>query len=516
MPQLLSRMDDINWLTPSIADILDQGPPPPGGDGSIRENILWLQQQLTEKDTPTRVINVRPTPSYTLFIARLEANTRGRRKITINDVKRSLGQIAEERKDWRFGFIPQLADIPDAFGILLRTEQHKALSLRRLLVRTTFRDHSSTMAFAVGNTLEQRLIVADLAEIGNLLVVGTDSGKRHFLFSVLLTLITLNTPGEIRLVLAGQSAEQLGTLTEAPHTLGRLLYSPQEANSLFDGLVKELGRRRAWMQDENVDSIAAYNLILKDKGQTRIPRIVITLDSLSDDEWLKAPDTWHKHLINVLEDGGRSGIHVILTTNQAEPDDETLQDLINHIPHRVITRGEATPYLNDLENFHGSLLRFIDAAYINAEDTIFPVELCAITPEEVHNTIMYWQHMASQRNQESRRAPISGRTGVTSVLNNPISVATNEDQRLLEVDDGPVPIGDTNIPTTQPSISLNQAQALAAYLGWIGIGPLQDILGMSQEEAMRTITVLKTMGIVEDNDSHTPRFVRAISTPPTE
>ena len=70
MPQLFSRMDDINWLTPTIADILDQGAAPPGGDGSIREQMLMLQKQLSELETPARVVNVRPTPSYTLFIAK--------------------------------------------------------------------------------------------------------------------------------------------------------------------------------------------------------------------------------------------------------------------------------------------------------------------------------------------------------------------------------------------------------------------------------------------------------------
>ena len=509
MPQLLSRMDDINWLTPSIADILEQGPPPPGGDGSIREHILWLQEQLSEKETPARVINVRPTPSYTLFIVRLEPS-RGRRKVTLNDVKRSLGQIAEERKTWRFGFIPTLTDVPEAFGILLRTEQHKSLSLRRLLVRTTFRDHTSSMAFAVGNSLEQRLIVEDLAEIGNLLIVGDDASKKHFLMSVLITLITLNTPGEIRLVLAGQSANQLSPLIDTPHTLGRLLYSPPEATSLFEGLGKELGRRRAWMQDENVDNIAAYNLILKDKGQTRIPRIVIALDSISDEDWMEAPETWQDALINVLKDGGKSGIHVIGTMGSMEHN-EIFSEITMHFPQRVLTRTEAAPLLNNLDNFHGSLLRFIDAAYFNGNKQGIPVEFCAISNEEVQNTITYWQHIAGQRYQESTRAPVSGRTGVTSMLSEPVSVASDEDQRLLELDDGPVPIGDTDIPDTKPSISLNQAQALATYLGWIGIGPLQDILGMSQDEAMRTVTVLKTMGIVEDNASHTPRFVRPIS-----
>ena len=65
MPELFSRMDDLNWLTPSAADILDQGAPPPGGDGSIRERMLMIQHELDELDTPARIVNVRSTPSYT-------------------------------------------------------------------------------------------------------------------------------------------------------------------------------------------------------------------------------------------------------------------------------------------------------------------------------------------------------------------------------------------------------------------------------------------------------------------
>jgi len=73
MPQLFSRMDDANWLTPSIADILDQGATPPGGDGSIRQFMLQLQEELGTLGTPARIVNVRPTPSYTLYVARPDA-----------------------------------------------------------------------------------------------------------------------------------------------------------------------------------------------------------------------------------------------------------------------------------------------------------------------------------------------------------------------------------------------------------------------------------------------------------
>jgi hypothetical protein len=62
MPELYSRMDNANWLTPSIADILEQGANPPGGAGTIREYTLILQRELSDLDTPARIVNVRSSP----------------------------------------------------------------------------------------------------------------------------------------------------------------------------------------------------------------------------------------------------------------------------------------------------------------------------------------------------------------------------------------------------------------------------------------------------------------------
>lgn len=520
MPQLLSRMDELNWLTPSIAEILEQGPNPPGGDGSIRSQIRDLQARLNDLETPARVINVRPTPSYTLFIVRPEAvGRRGNRKnVTANDIKRSLGQIAEERKDWKIGFLPKLNDIADAMGILLRTDEHRPLSLRRLLVRTAFRDHASTLAFTAGNTLEQRLIVEDLAEIGNLLVIGTDSIKRNFINSLLTTLIALNTPGELRVVIAGGSADEHKPFINTPHALSRSLDTPELIKQLIDGLVKEMESRREWMDEEGVPNIAAYNHVVRDKGQTRVPRIVLVINSLSDQGWQEPSQAWMPELIDIIEDSGRSGIHLILVADQPQPPDLP-EELIDLMPVKLVTRTAAAPYISTIENFHGSLMRFIDAVLIQGEGTPIPVELCAITESELHGTVEYWQQIGRQRQTEARDERISGKTGVTQTLRSPITTNTelqtqpDEDAELLSLPDEPNPLGlEKSQPDqrTQGQVTLQQAQALAAYLGWISIGPLQDILGMSPEEAKKTITVLKTMGIVEENESATPRFIRAI------
>lgn len=525
MPQLFSRMDDMNWLTPSIADILDQGAAPPGGDGTIREQTLLLQQKLAELETPVRILNVRNTPSYMLFIARPESIGRlgNRRPVTAAEIRRSIGQIAEENRTWRLGFLPQIQDNPDTIGILLRTDEHQALGLRRVLVRSSFRDHPSTLAFTLGNTLEQQLIVQDLADIGHVLVAGADNTRMQFVRATLLTLIALNTPSELRLALTGRNAELYKGFVNAPHTLGRILTMPEDAQRLFDGLVKELGRRQQWFKDEGVETISAYNSVLTRQGKPPLPRILLVVDSLSEAEWQAASDTWSASLSALLSGGNSIGIHLIITANQAQAPDVPA-GLSPLFPLIIVHRSAAAGLLDQVKNFHQSLLRFVDAFVVSGAD-ILPLELCLVSDQEIENTVGYWKQASQQRKQDtSPLTPISGRTGLTGMLEPSAALAVLDSTAPPPTP--PVPEKPSAealsratqalsraIPEARPQVSFHQVQALAAYLGWIGVGPLVDIFEMSVDEAQKTLLVLRTMGIVEDTSTSTPRFIRLISAP---
>jgi hypothetical protein len=514
MPQLLSRMDDINWLTPSISEILDQGAAPPGGDGSIREQMLLLQKRLADLETPARIVNVRPTPSHTLFITRPDTVGRlgNRRPVTHNEIKRSLAQISEEHKEWRLGFLPQLQDAADSVGILLRTDEHKPLSLRRLLVRSAFREHTSTLAFAIGSTPEQKLVVRDLADIGNLMVIGSDNLKQHFVRALLLTFVTLNTPGELRLAIAGQAIDTYRVLIQSPHALGRLLEHPNDGRRLLEGLVMELGRRQQWFKDEGVENIQAYNILLKERGKTILPRILFVIDSISDPLWHQSASEWMEPLSELLSNQGKAGIHLVLTSGQLKPPDvpPALESLISLY---VVMRTTGENYTDRINNFHNSLLRFVDAFVIDdRQDEIVPVEICAVTNEEAQRAITYWQQAAIQRNREAENKRISGKTGVTGMLTPP------DVDQTQQVD----AVGSDPAATTEQSqapaeghyeASLAQAQALAAYLGWLGVGPLQDILLMTPTKAQNTLRILRKQGVVEGGNTPTPRFVRLVGDP---
>ncbi|MBZ0290406.1 MAG: hypothetical protein K8I30_22465, partial [Anaerolineae bacterium] len=198
MPQLLSRRDDAGWLTPSLADILKQSTAAMPPEDKVREQVAAIQQDLTELETPARIVDIRPSPSHMLFIARPELIGRwnNRRLVSPAEIRRSLGTIAERHADWTLGFLPKVQDDADSVGILLRTEDNQPLHLRPLLVSNTFLQQPSTLSLALGVTVEQQPIIRDLTALGHVLVAGGESARRHAIRQILLTLFMLNTPSE--------------------------------------------------------------------------------------------------------------------------------------------------------------------------------------------------------------------------------------------------------------------------------------------------------------------------------
>jgi hypothetical protein len=494
MPQLFSRVDDNHWLTPTIADILEQGSGMPLSEADIREQLTLLQTKLADLDTPVKIIDVLPTPSYTLFIAKPESVGRlgNRRTVTPNEIRKSIGQLAEENRQWKLGFMPVAPENPDSIGILLRTENHIPLNLRRLMLRNAFRDNASTLAMALGNTLLQQLILYDLATLDGLLIIGTEGAKFHVLQNTLFLLTLLNTPSEIRIAVAGESGGALKSILNVPHLLGKMLTEPEDGVKLIDGFIKEAERRRAGFSEANVTTLDAYNNYLRGNQKPSLPRIILVIDSVSDERWMQTKDRWVAPVQSLLEDGAKIGIHVLMSAAQLD-NTHVPKALQARFPIKILSRNAAGKYPEKIENFHGSLMRFIDAFVLIGEEAT-PIEVSAVSAEEIERATAYWQNAIQTRKGETPQTPVSAKTGVTQLLKIPTDARS---QAIIN-----------QLPSVIPTTTLHQARALTAYLGWISMGPLQDVLGLNAQEAQEVISVLKASGIVEDSDSPTLRFVR--------
>lgn len=534
MPELYSRMDELNWLTPSIADILEQGAPPPGGDGSIRDHMLTIQRELADMETPAKIINVRSMPSYTLYVAKPETVGRlgSRRTITPQEIRRSLARVAEAHPDWLLGFMPRMQEDEQSIGILLRTNQHRPLSLRRLLVRGNFRTAKHYHAFTLGITLEQELVVSDLERTKHLLIVGSDNAKTHFLRSILLTLILLNTPSELRLILAGKGGENFKALLATPHALGRFVTQADGLEKILEGLTAEVNRRRIVFDEIGATNVDSYNQLAKEANKPSLPRILVLIDSLNDPDWQPSIKVIVAYLERILKEGSPFGIHLMLVTQ----DLESFEPLRSLITTHAIMRTSAKMLTDQVPDFHPSLLRFIDAFIIEKSTTdqkILPVELSSTTSNELVSAVTYWQQNRQQRQEDSpTNANISGKTGITELLQSPDDIPalmpdktpekssplTRATAILLDRDTQPIEVASPEIITsenetahTRPDTLLHQATALSAYLGWVSVGVLTDVLHISPQVAFNLLQQLKQKGIIENSDSPAPRFITPLS-----
>lgn len=515
MPQLFSRIDDMNWLTPSIADILDQGAAPVG-DAAAREQALVIQRELAEMETPARVIQTRSTPTHTLFVLQAEQIGRGgsRHTVTAQELRRSIAQMAERHRDWRLGFMPSLSDQPEHAALLLRTAEHKPLSLRRMLVQPAFRTTDSYLTFPVGQTLDQQLIVRDLNTIEHLLIVGEGNARKHLLTSTLVTLALFNTPAELRLAIAGDGAYDYSLLTTTPHSLGKHLKDPQHVHKLIDGLASESQRRLNAFYEQGVNHLTAYNTLQKQNGKLPLPRIVLALDSLSGLATIHAAVV--PQLRDLILNGAQAGLHLIYTVDSP---DLVPPDLAGLTRCEVVLRSVAPDYMERLKGFHPSLLRFIDAFVLDrGEESILPVELCAVAEHEVRRTVDYWTSTADQRKREDATSQTSGRTGVTGFLRTPDSAMTATTATTVTAPPARTPEarprGTAPLPPTV-NLAQQQATALTAYLGWISAAPLRDVLLLSEAEALEMLDVLKRAGVIEQTDGPVFRFMR-LAEPPAQ
>lgn len=516
MPQLLSRRDNSGWLTPAMADILAQRTGSLPAEDTLRGQIAQIQQRLTELDTPVRMVDLRPSPSHTLFIGQPE-NRRNRQPVSKAEIRRSLGKLAEENPDWTLGYLPELMDDTNSFGILMRTNQHQPVRLRQVLLSNTFQHYNSTLAIILGVALGQQVITSDLEQLGHLLLIGPQSSRRHLIREILLTLLMLNTPSEIRLAILGESSLADAEFSHTPHMLGRVLDTPENGQRLLDGMVKEAQRRRQWFLESQTESLEQYNSYLENKGDQPLPRIVILLSSLTDEPWQLTSESWTPNAYDLLVNGARLGIHLILTADDPMDIPEMLDGVIGT---RIIMRSVNPELAEGLPYLHSTALRFVDAFLVSSDEMedIIPMELCTVADRDIQNLISYWQQIANQRTREMSRRERTGLTDLLPELEGSGLGASEPARRAT----GSLPTrtrAGTLARATQILSGENdekliaQCMTLAAYLGWLGVGPIRDIFGVSSREALAVIGVLQSQGVIEESDGPVYRFLRLADNP---
>lgn len=501
MPQLISHRDGFGWQTPNVTDILEIVPDNRDKTGQLRVIATSMVRRFAELGAPIRLKRVEPYTSHTRYHLQLDkVGARGQeRDVTIEDVRRVLPHLLPELDGQASEIV--LSGDTNNVTLFIRTQANQPLRLASLLYQKTFLQTPSYTMLALGADMQQKVLVRDLTALRHLMVIGTSNSRLHLQTSIALTLALFNSPSYLRIGIVGDESSHFRHLAGSPHVLGTIVTSTSYFCRLLDGLVKHLGQRRHIFAKQNVTSLDQYNKqALSIRSLKPLPRILLLVDTVALKDWRLHQDQWLVPLHTMLTKGPEYGIHMILNV----PDDHSAPDRINRqFENRIILRSAiARSTLNA-----GIPLQFIDSVLLQKDTEMMPVELPVVAEVELTRLVTYWQNIKARRTTEmqERGSPMpSGDTGLLT-LRSDMLPQTGILKSSLESE--PPVIDDTLVAS---------AQALAAYIGWLGIGPLRDVLQLSVAEAEETLRILRAMSVLEPGDGPVWRFVRLVDPPPKE
>lgn len=532
MPEFKSRMDTYNWQTPVFSDIFSLDDVPASDESMIETNQARLAAALARMSSSVHLEGARSMPSYTMYEASLEQS------LVDDDLREKVFKI-EAQEGWILGYNWQDSQ---RVQFLLRTGAHHPLTLSHVISRITFRKAAHPASFVVGVTLQQQILVRDWESLGHLLIVGDGGTKQSFIRSILVTMLMLQTPSEMRIGFVGINSDEYRYIQDVPHALGESNHrTPDQAIRLLFGMSKEVSRRQSIFKEMGTMTLGAANRHLLEGKCAPLPRIILVLDSLGQPEWVKHQAKWMPHLMEILKHGAQVGIHAIVTArglHLSHPFDEISKE----ISCQLITRSAAadTHFIEAVDPFHSSLVRFVDGFFVE-DGQIIPVELPSVTAYDAKAVQTYWEKNSKERLHLNQLTGIQQPVNLASVFGNlanlpnppvpekPPAVALVRAAEILAERNGTVhnnsPVYLTveevkeeapkaKAPEPKPKYidvqvdmeSLRRAQALATYLGWLGRGPLMDVLGLSVEEADVMIAILQARQILERGSSPTPHL----------
>jgi FtsK/SpoIIIE family len=530
---LRSQPDFANWTLPHL-DTLHHHNELPGAENQMPHIRQTLQGLLD--DAGLHITNSRSMPHYALFEVQAAS------KIS-DDLLNQLGAKLSRHPGWMVGIQPQSPN-NTTLHILIQTDTHRPMTLQQIMVRPAFRKNDSARQLILGVTLDQHIMMRSLESLQQLIVAGDDETTQHFIRSMLVTLLLANTPSQLRIALIGSDYANYSHLTDTPHVLGKPVSRAAHGILLLNGMLREVRRRQAQIRKAGCNSILEYNA---EYPQSALPHILIVSYGLSSAAWMQQPTQWLDSLSRIIRDGSAAGIHPVLIVPDLS--NELLHPLYAGIKTKLMTRTLARDNARHIDNFNESLWHFVDAVVVE-HDAMKPVEIPIVTESDTATIATYWRKNAETRIQANHLQQMTQKGGITSlfhklqkdtqtptppvpqpppaeVLAHAASVLLSSQrttQEALEVESSnsenkaktTITPAEANINTVQITAMsgevsiqvdlIHRAHALASYLGWLGRGPLMDVLGLSLTEADLVIAILQARQILERNNTPTPRL----------
>lgn len=386
------------WVLPAIEEILDIGVEVEVDDELDRQRAQVIEETLGLFGAPARVVEINRGPTITQFGVEPDfVESRGRR------TRVRVGKIAALADDLALAMaatrIRIEAPVPGKgyVGIEVPNDEVAHVALRDGIETEAFRRLAGRpLRFALGQDVAGNALAADLAAMPHLLVAGTTgSGKSVCVNAIIASFLMHNTPDELRMLMIDPKRVELTGYDGIPHLLSPVVVEMERVVSALQWATREMDQRYHKFADEGARNIVEYNKRVEEKGQRKLPYLVVIIDELADLMML-APDETERTITRLAQLARATGIHMVISTQR--PSVDVVTGLIKaNFPARIafaVASGTDSRVILDQAGAERLLGR--GDMLFQAPDAAAPARLQGVfvSDTELMRLVQYWRSLA--------------------------------------------------------------------------------------------------------------------------
>ncbi len=317
----------VNYDLPKYDLLIEKDVTPLISSDTLRNRGATIVQTLWDFKIGAKLSGIQSGPAVTMYELELDPGIKVQRVVGLQD---NLAMAMKAEHGVRI-----IAPIPgrNAIGLEIPNTEDHVVRMRPILESPQYRAKTWTLPLILGRDAIGNPLIADLATMPHLLIAGTTgSGKSVCVNSIIMSLMLIRKPHEVKLVLVDPKQVEMTDFKGIPHLLTPVVTDMKLAAGVLTWAVQKMEQRYERMSRVGVRNIATFNKLTTEERISRLPPgekpddykdampyIVVIVDEFADLMMTTGKEI-EQAIARLAQKARAAGIHVILATQRPSAD----------------------------------------------------------------------------------------------------------------------------------------------------------------------------------------------------